>query len=179
MTPKRRSLADRDHAAITHEPPATAPSAVPPPQPTATVPSTSTRRTQTTNRASDTIRISVTMTPELYNTCKAAYLADWHHDHRHDTFAAWITNALERHTQRTPQQRAATDATPSGQPRSFAVPSTVVEQIQTSIRADQQAGNWPTRSAWCSQALTAAANHTRDRDGGLPTPPARLPQRLL
>jgi hypothetical protein len=174
MTPTRRSLADRDHAAITHDPPATLPPTVPPPRPTAAA-----RPTQTTNRASDTIRISVTMTPELYNNCKAAYLADWQHEHRHDTFAAWVTNALERHTQRTPRQRAVTDATPSGQPRSFAVPSTVVEQISTAIRDDQQAGNWPTRSAWCSQALTAATNHTRDRDGGLPTPPARLPQRLL
>lgn len=52
--------------------------------------------------------------------------------------------------------------------------------MRAAITADQQAGRWPSDSAWCGEAIAAAVDQARAQSGGsLPTPPPRLPNRLV
>jgi hypothetical protein len=52
--------------------------------------------------------------------------------------------------------------------------------MRAAINADQQAGRWPSDSAWCSEAIASAVDAARTKnEGSLPTPPPRLPNRLV
>jgi len=52
--------------------------------------------------------------------------------------------------------------------------------MRAAITADQQAGRWPSGSAWCGEAIGLAVEASRAENGGtLPTPPPRLPNRLV
>lgn len=102
-----------------------------------------------------------------------------------DTFARWIAAAIDTYARRTPEQRAG--AKPrgraekrTGSSRSFAIPTDTVARMRAAITADQQAGRWPSDSAWCGEAIAAAVDQARNQAGGsLPTPPPRLPNRLV
>lgn len=132
-----------------------------------------------------TSRIGIYFHPEQFDTAKAAYLADWQAGGVADTFARWIAGALDEHARRTPQQRTQLArpqerADTRGNSRSFNLPVDTVARMRSSINADQTAGRWPSDSAWCGDAIAAAVNQAKQRAGGnLPTPPARLPNRLL
>lgn len=134
---------------------------------------------------SETERLGLYLTPAEFDDAKAAYLADWKNGGQADTFARWIAAAIDTYAQRTPKQRAG--AKPrgraeerTGSTRSFAIPTDTVARMRSAITADQHASRWPSDSAWCGEAIAAAVDQARRRGGGsLPTPPPRLPNRLV
>lgn len=141
--------------------------------------------TAATAAASSTARLGIYLTPEEFDDAKAAYLADWTNGGEADTFARWIAAAIEAYAGRTPKQRST--ATPrgraqerTGSTRSFSIPTDTVARMRAAISADQQAGRWPSDSAWCGEAIADAVDQARTQNGGsLPTPPPRLPNRLV
>ena len=207
MPQKRRTLGDRNRASIALDPtpelepsaeprssaqPTPAPTPVKAPQKPRTAPITgSTPRTPAPARktavaaASDTARLGIYLTPEEFDDAKAGYLADWSNGGEADTFGKWIAAAIEAYAARTPKQRAAAPARGraeerTGSTRSFAIPSDTVGRMRAAITADQKADRWPSDSAWCGEAIAAAVDAARTKnDGSLPTPPPRLPNRLV
>ena len=124
-------------------------------------------------------------TPEEFTDAKAAYLADWNAGGQAETFARWIAAAFDAHARRSTGERVelaretgrAEERT--GSTRSICIPTDTVTRMRAAITADQKAGRWPSNSGWCGDAIAAAVNHARQRDGGhLPTPPSRLPNLL-
>lgn len=191
--PVRKTLAERNAEAIAAPTPDPAPAAPAPSEKAArTRPAASrTPKATTATKApamptatSDSARIGIYFHPEQFDIAKAGYLADWTAGGQADTFARWIAGALDEHANRTPQQRAQVAepqerSTGRGDTRSFKIPADTVARMRRSITEDQGAGRWPSDSAWCGEAITAAAEQARQRAGGvLPTPPARLPNRL-
>ena len=203
----RRSLRDRNAAAIAHDfyepvdapaeqaPVAPATEPVEPAQqtgrkaaPQATgekkAPAGEKKRAQTA--PGDTDRLGIYLTPDEFNGARAAYLADWTNGGDADTFARWIAAALDAHAARTPKQRAAQGGLRvrseerTGSTRSFNIPTVTMKRMRAAITADQQAGRWPSDSAWAAEAIGIAIDAARAGNGGaLPTPPDRLPNRLL
>lgn len=136
--------------------------------------------------AEDTARLGIYLTPDEFNDARASYLADWANGGDADTFARWIAGALDQHAARTAKQRAARDRLRgrsderTGSTRSFSIPTSTMQRMRAAITADQQAGRWPSDSAWCAEAIALAVDEARKANGGtLPTPPARLPNRLV
>lgn len=136
--------------------------------------------------AEDTARLGIYLTPVEFDDARASYLADWTNGGDADTFARWIAGALDRHAARTAKQRAARDRLRgrsderTGSTRSFSIPTSTMQHMRSAITADQQAGRWPSDSAWCAEAIALAVDDARNANGGtLPTPPARLPNRLV
>lgn len=136
--------------------------------------------------AADTQRLGIYLTPAEFDDARASYLADWANGGDADTFARWIAGALDRHAARTAKQRAARDRlrgrsdARTGSTRSFNIPTSTMQRMRSAITADQQAGRWPSDSAWCAEAIALAVDDARAENGGtLPTPPARLPNRLV
>lgn len=128
--------------------------------------------------------VAAYLTRAEFQDAKAAYLADWRAGGEADTHGRWIADALDAHAARTPAQRA-TLARPvvrgagGMSPRSWQIPADVVARMMQAIVADQDADRWPSRSSWAADAIAAATEAARTRDGGtLPTPPPRLPNRL-
>lgn len=204
MPQKRRTLGDRNRASIALDPtpeleptaePRSSAQPTPPveaPQKPRTAPSTGSKphtptaaRKTATAAASETARLGIYLTPEEFDDAKAGYLADWSNGGEADTFGRWIAAAIETYAARTPKQRAT--ARPRGRAeertgatRSFSIPLDTVGRMRAAITADQQAGRWPSDSAWCGEAIAAAVALARNQNGGtLPTPPARLPNRLV
>ena len=203
---RRASLRDRNRAAIALDadtppaptepaaPTATEPTdvgerptrAAPPPPPAATPERPAPRRPAAAATAGDTARLGIYLTPSEFDQAKAGYLADWTNGGTCDTFARWIAAAIDAHAARTPRQRAA-KALPrgraeerTGSTRSFSIPVDTMTRMRAAITADQHAGRWPSDSAWCGEAISLAVSAARDRSGGaLPTPPPRLPNRLV
>lgn len=142
-------------------------------------------RKAATADASNTARLGIYLTPQEFEDAKAAYLADWTNGGEADTFARWIAAAIETYAARTPKQRATAQPRGraderTGSTRSFAIPTDTVARMRAAINADQQAGRWPSDSAWCSEAIASAVAAARTKnDGSLPTPPPRLPNRLV
>lgn len=203
----RRSLRDRNRAAIALDPdtPDLEPTAEPrssaqrstPEEPTQSEKASTAAakapapkkpavaRKAATAAASDTARLGIYLTPQEFEDAKAAYLADWTNGGEADTFARWIAAAIETYAARTPKQRATAQPRGraderTGSTRSFSIPTDTVARMRAAINADQQAGRWPSDSAWCSEAIAAAVDAARTKnDGSLPTPPPRLPNRLV
>lgn len=145
-----------------------------------------TKAAQASTTASATARLGMYLTPSQFDGAKAAYLADWQNGGQADTFARWVAGALDAHAARTPKQRAA-EAEPrgradtrTGSSRSFTIPADTVARMREAINADHAAGRWPSDSAWCGEAIDLATEAARAANGGsLPTPPPRLPNRLV
>lgn len=190
----RKSLRDRNTAAIANEvtPSATDIEVRPEPAETSVRAERepAARKLQSKKRsqtgAEDTARLGIYLTPDEFNDARASYLADWSNGGDSDTFARWIAGALDRHAARTADQRAARDRLRGrseariGTTRSFSIPTSTVQRMRAAITADQRAGRWPSDSAWCAEAISLAVDDAREANGGsLPTPPARLPNRLL
>lgn len=137
-----------------------------------------------TTTASDTVRLGLYMTRGTFDSAKSAYLSDWQHVRQADTFNRWIGQVLDAHAARGANERAhltgasEQDDSP-GFSRSFTLPADTIERMRAAITDDQNAGRWPSDSAWCSDAIMAAVDAARERAGGtLPPAPARLPNRL-
>lgn len=194
----RRSLRDRNRAAIgldadTSPPPvepagewSTEAAELAEEQPTPSrTPPTRLRKAAAAGGAA-TARLGIYLTPAEFDQAKAGYLADWTNGGQADTFARWIAAAIDTHAARTPRQRAV-KALPrgraeerTGSTRSFSIPVDTVTRMRAAITADQHAGRWPSDSAWCGEAIARAVDTARARNGGaLPTPPPRLPNRLV
>lgn len=140
----------------------------------------------TSTKGGETVRLGVYLTPGEFTAAKAAYLAAWQLGGEADTFARWIAGALDEHAARTPGQRAEgahpkeRAETRTGASRSFSVPTDSATRMREAITADQAAGRWLSDSAWMGEAIAAAVEQTRAANGGtLPTPPPRLPNRLV
>ncbi|WP_029212129.1 hypothetical protein [Arsenicicoccus bolidensis] len=196
----RRSLRDRNRAAIAHDPGAT--NTDPPTPPRDSLPAADESKLATAGArkeppaakspatraaaAGETVRLGIYLTPDEFNQAKAGYLADWTNGGQADSFARWIAAAISAYAAKTPEQRAE-HATPKGRAqertgaaRSFSIPTATVERMRAAITADRQAGRWPSDSAWCGEALQEAVAAALSRNGGtLPTPPPRLPNRLV
>lgn len=136
--------------------------------------------------ADDIGRIGIYLTPMEFDDARGAYLADWTNGGDADTFARWIAGALDVHAARTPKRRADDDRlrgrsdARTGSTRSFSIPTATLQRMRAAISADQQAGRWPSDSAWCAEAIAIAVDEARRANGGtLPTPPSRLPNRLV
>lgn len=132
-----------------------------------------------------TFRMSMYITPEEHDSAKSGYLADFQAGGHADTFSRWIAEVIDAHAARTVDERARLAqnheraSTRTGASRSFQIPTDVIERMRAAITADQAAGRWTSDSAWCTDAIAAAVDRARQRAGGsLPTPPARLPNRL-
>lgn len=189
-TPRRRSLRDREARAIAgpddHQlaPESSTTEATVEPAAASTALPAAPKRPVTAG-AGNTVRVGMYFHPHDFDAAKAGYLADWQHGGTADTFARWIAAAIEEHARRTPEQRAQMArplerAETRGATRSFSLPASTVERMREAINADHQAGRWPTDSAWCGDAIAAAVGAARERGGGqLPTPPVRLPNRLV
>lgn len=195
----RRSLRDRNRDAIARDPqpPAEAPSSTPPgppepveepkaaPAPGDAAKEATPQRTATAPGAGETARVGIYLSRAQFEEAKGAYLADWAAGGEADTFSGWIAAAIEAHAARTPAQRATAEPRgraeqTTGVTRSFVVPADTAEKMRAAIGADQQAGRWPSMSAWCGEAVERAVEAARTQAGGtLPTPPARLPNRLV
>lgn len=168
MTNKRRSLADRNRSAIASTAAAD--------EQEADVPAVK----STASESADVRRISLTMTTQLYNDCKAAFLADFTSGGAHHQFRQWIEGAFHSHAARTPAERSEVESEATGSPRSFVVSTRTFTAITQAIADDQKIGRWLTLSAWGVEALTAAVQAARNANGGhLPIPPSRLPHRLM
>lgn len=135
--------------------------------------------------ASERARIGIYLQPSEFEDAKAAYLADWSNGGRADTFAGWVAAVIIRHAARSPLGRARlTRPQPRGRgepgiARTFAVPVDVVATMRAALALDRRDGHWISESAWYADATAAAVDTARDAAGGhLPTPPARLPNRL-
>lgn len=181
MSSRRRSLADRDEAAIlaaVEEP------AAPPPEPAARRGTTPARR-PAPRASTQTVRIGVYFRRGEFDSARAAYLADWTAGGEADTLARWVGHAMTTHAGRTTEQRAGAErkhAEPGDRAdtRSFSVPAAAAERMREAIEEDHQHGRWPTDSAWVGDAIAAAVQEATKRAGGqLPAPPARLPNRLV
>lgn len=194
--PRRSSLAGSSPVAPPPEAAATERLAPAGPQQTSPKPQTAAAKTTTpkeptparkadTATASATARLGIYLTPEEFDGAKAAYLADWNNGGEADTFARWIAAAIDTYAGRTPKQRATAQPRGraderTGSTRSFAIPIDTVGRMRAAITADQQAGRWPSDSAWCTEAIARAVDQARTQNGGsLPTPPPRLPNRLV
>ncbi|MGC1209577.1 MAG: hypothetical protein WA880_16650 [Ornithinimicrobium sp.] len=184
----RRSLKDRDQDAITA---AEAPDAEPAkkvaqdPEPKKATPQPKKARTKTKTGSTPNVRIGIYFHADDFTAAKAAYLADWNAGGQADTFAKWIAGALDAHAARTPNSRAkntrpAHEQAGRGLTRSFDLPADTTERMKAALVADQQAERWVSMSDWCGDAVHAAVEAAREVSGGaLPTPPARLPNRLI
>lgn len=131
----------------------------------------------------DTVRAGIYFGGDEFEAAKASYLADWENGGEEDTFTRWIAAAIIAHARRTPKKRAELARPKSkvvnGVQRTFNLPEDSVRRMREAIIEDGKAGRWPSDSAWCADAITIAVNEARERNGGtLPTPPARLPNRL-
>lgn len=199
MPPKRRSIRDRDteptHAEATgaQAEAAIAPSA-PEPRPTTkdTAPGedradSARQRRHERSALDERMNLGVYLTAETYEEMKAAYLADWsNHRGDADTLYRWVTNALSTHaalssTSRVKKSMAGAKraTTRTGNTKAFKVATDVYQRMQDAIAADESAGHWSSESAWSVDAITHAISAARAANGGtLPTPPARLPNRL-
>lgn len=142
-------------------------------------------RTPAKGGLTDTVRVGIYLSQEEMRDARGAYLSDWQAGGQADTFSKWIGSVIDAHAARTAAQRAAL-ARPvgrsearTGESRSFNVAADAIERMREAIVEDQAADRWPTDSAWCGDAIAAAVAQSRERSGGaLPTPPARLPNRL-
>lgn len=213
----RRSLRDRNRAAIALDPetpdlehtaeprssaqPSTTPAAEEEPPTEAPTPAAAPKvaqasaqprapkpaptRKAATAAIGETARLGIYLTPAEFDDAKAAYLADWTNGGEADSFARWIAAAIDAYAARTPKQRATAQPRGraeerTGSTRSFAIPVDTMSRMRAAISADQQAGRWPSDSAWCGEAIARAVEQARSRNGGtLPTPPPRLPNRLV
>lgn len=193
--PKRRSVAERNAAAIAQE-------VVPPTKPQVREPEPPGREEVVSAAAStekkpkpaarvaakredDRKVFGVYLTAEMYHDMKAAYLADWSNRRGEaDTLGLWVEAALKAHAARTVEQRAALAAPrvrgeARAASRPFKVDSDVYGQAQRAIGQDQSAGRWLSESAWSVEALGVAIAEAKAANGDvLPEPPARLPNRL-
>ena len=188
MSP-RRSLKDRDQEAIAGTEPRAAESVKeiaqdPAPKKVTPQPKNNTHAGTKAGTTSN-VRIGIYFHADDFTAAKAAYLADWNAGGQADTFAKWIAAALETHAACTPSSRAkntrpAHGQTGRGVTRSFDLPAETTERMKKAIVQDQQAERWVSMSDWCGDAVHAAAEAARSTNGGvLPTPPARLPNRLI
>lgn len=133
-----------------------------------------------------TVRVGIYLAPEEFTDAKAAYLGAWQLGGQADTFARWVASAIDEHARRSPGERGRLSRgkgraeTRTGASRSFTMPAATVERMRQAISDDQTDGRWLSDSAWCGDAIAAAVSRVRDESGGtLPTPPARLPNRLI
>ena len=156
------------------------------PEPTAST-STSTKRQGTKGSTptppAGTVRAGIYFGGDEFEAAKASYLADWENGGEEDTFTRWIAAAIIAHARRSPKKRAELARPKSqvvnGVQRTFNLPEDSVRRMREAIVEDGKAGRWTSDSAWCADAITIAVHEARERNGGtLPTPPARLPNRL-
>lgn len=130
-------------------------------------------------------RVGIYLSPDDLNDAKAAYLADWNNGGQVDTFARWISQTIQNYAALTPEQRStaeergrATERT--SDTRTFNVQPEAITAMRQAIVADNQANRWPSESSWCKEAIKHAVALTRAANqGALPTPPKRLPNRLV
>lgn len=184
MSTKRKTLRERNAAAIAGTPTAIAEQPAPAPVPAEGTPTQPAAEKPAAGGGVSTVRLGIYFHPEQFDTAKAAYLADWQAGGGCDTFARWIAAALDTHAGRTPASRLGYGTEQGrgekrGGTRSFTVPTDVHTRMRAAIVADQHAGRWLSDSRWCGEAIGAAVDAARARDGRLPTPPARLPNRLV
>lgn len=129
-------------------------------------------------------RIAIYLPAAEFQDARAAYLADWAAGGASETFGAWIAQVLDAHAGRSATERAAfaatldTGAAVDPQTRTFAIDEHTATRVSSALSADHAAGRWPSESAWAREALAIAVTQTKRRDGGLPTPPTRLPNKL-
>lgn len=202
MSTKRRSLRDRNAAAIeghgvpdadAAEAPIPASPAPPgrPPEPSRT---TRTVTHPAPRKAPEpTTRVGAYLDLGLVEDSRAAYLIDWvDRVGDADTLAAWITHAIEKHLARSPRQRADAAVMTAGLSggsnplnkgervtRSWALPVDVVERADRVIAADTGDGRPLTMSSLLAGAIHLAVEATKARhDGHLRPAPKVLPKRL-
>lgn len=195
--PARRSLRDRNKTAI-EQAPETAAAAAPavaavPAREEVTTPAAAVqepKKQAKSGRPARTVAVTrqgIYLTPEQFNNAKAAYLADWKNGGEANTFTLWIGEAITRHAARSLKARLRFAANKparaevrTGSSRSFNVPTSAIELMRAAISQEQAEERWLSDSSWCAEAVDAAISTARECNGGeLPTPPARLPNRLV
>ena len=127
-------------------------------------------------------RIAIYLRPGELGDARAAYLADWRAVGLDDSLRSWVERQVAAYAALEPAQRAGARR-PAAEgdrvPRTFDVDEDVIAAAYAAMHADQVAhGTWDSASTWFGDALAYAVRRARDRDGELPTPPARLPPRM-
>lgn len=129
-----------------------------------------------------TERLGAYLEVDEFLEAKSAYLGDWRADHLHNTFPAWVADAIERHARRTPQERAALAAQrPLGGQRltrTFHLPDGTRSAVTAARREDERVDRFVPEIGWIAEAMIAASRDARARHGDLPPAPKRLPNRL-
>lgn len=124
----------------------------------------------------------------VWNRARSAYVADLDLDpDSPDAFVGWLDRAIERHTRRSPTERAelaeavAVAPAPAGNNfnKAHHLRQTTIAAMEDAIVDDrQQLGRMVGRSGFVREAALAAAARTQRAYGRpLPPPPARLPNR--
>lgn len=191
---KRRSLSERDAAAIAGglslpEPEAPQPTAEPAPPPTAEPapprPGKAAAKPLRSTATSATRKLGVYLSLAVFEDAKSAYLVDFDDIDGPDTFAGWVDVVMARFAGLDPTDRAAaidglpeTDVSSATQ-RSWSVSEDTMQAITDAISADRHTGRITSRSQFAVDALRSAIAAAAERRGGrLPTAPRRLPNRL-
>lgn len=130
-------------------------------------------------------RIGIYLGQAEYDDARAGFLACWQNGGPEDSFAKWVAASITAHAERTPEQRATIEPQQrkdrgKGVSRAFKIPGHAKEAMRSALLADQDAGRWLSESMWCREAIHHAVEAARSANGGeLPTPPSRLPNRML
>lgn len=200
MTPRaRRTLRDFDQEAIAHPADTAQPAAQPVAEPgqgevpehVASAEPAAARvkpaKTATAARSTTaTTRTGLYFHPATFEAAKSAYLVDFDAlPDSADSFARWVSAALDVHAGLTAEQRAAAAAglpeeprAGSGFTRSFELDDSTVQAMETAITEDRRAHRYVTRSQFSNEAVRVAIEAAKTRAGGvLPPAPARLPNR--
>ena len=137
------------------------------------------------------IPVGIYWKPGVWDLARSAYIADLDTDaDSPGSFVGWLTQALDLHARRSPQQRAELAAEGEKHPALVSVtrksfnkkhdlPASTMETVEEALVADrQELGRMLARSAFAQEAVIAAAEDSRRRLGReLPPPPQKLSNR--
>ena len=154
-----------------------------------TKPRTAKAETPTTPRVAkaETQRASAYLTADQFEEVRRAYVTDLsvRGDDAPNSLGEWVTEAVMRHNALTPQSRRAAieriePDDDRRQPRSWPVPTHVLEDAQAAIDADRDADlGYRALTPYITEAVLIATQRTRRANGGtlLHAPDGQLPRR--
>ena len=167
MSGKRAGLRGREQFAIAADVEAQrkARQQIPEPQPQRSTPARKQAPAQPPAGAG--VRCGIALSPEAWALARGAFLADWAAGGTADVFPRWVEHAMLAHARRTPEQRAelAGPAPKGAAVRTVLLDQEVVDAMHQAIEDDTATGRVRSDRRWIGEALEAAIESTRRRDG--------------
>ena len=133
-----------------------------------------------------TVRLGGYWQPITFDAGRSAYIADLDNQpDSPDTIAGWVDRAIRKHAQLSPTRREQItsrlpeeDKQPRGVSRSFDITEVAMAAMETALVDDRRHGRLLSRNQFVAEAVRAATEEARNRNGGtLPPAPSRLPNR--